>query len=179
MTNIKYWLCLFSLIHCSPCSQTLTEHRKKRPQLSPLHFVELQWLNLLICVFETELLPIRDSLFTKYTVINWRVFRLLSWRGYPVCVKLIFCLFPPPDLIAKMAKRSRKESNSSEDEGGGEQEEEKEEGEASDEENEWKIYCEKKDNESNECESTRTLLILKIKLEIKAYSKKVTNPLWL
>ena len=71
-----------------------------------------------------------------------------------------------------MAKRSRKESNSSEDEGGGEQEEEKEEGEASDEENEWKIYYAKKDNESNECESTRTLVILKIKLEIKACSKK-------
>ena len=76
-----------------------------------------------------------------------------------------------------MAKRSRKESNSSEDEGGGEQEEEKEEGEASDEDNEWKIYCTKKDNETEECEETGTLVILKIKLEIKACSKKRDKPI--
>ena len=48
----------------------------------------------------------------------------------------IFVFFALSDLIAKMAKRSRRESNSSEDEGGGKQEGEKEEGEASDEENE-------------------------------------------
>ena len=56
-----------------------------------------------------------------------------------------------------MAKRSRKESNSSEDEGGGEQEE-KEEGEASDEENEWTMYCAKEDIESTKKirESTHT-----------------------
>ena len=68
-----------------------------------------------------------------------------------------------------MAKRSRKESNSSEDEGGGEQEEEKEEGEASDEENEWTMYCAQKDIESTKkLEKTRTLVILKTKLEIQS-----------
>ena len=68
-----------------------------------------------------------------------------------------------------MAKRSRKESNSSEDEGGGQQEEEKEEGEASDEENELIMYCTKKDIESTKkWEKTRTLVILKTKLDTQS-----------